>query len=212
MAKPRTFDHPRLSDPSDDGGEWEATADMGDWGHGHWPGEVTVYIDTKDDAQFAADAELLRPVLDRGEALGRLLVEGLWAELSGNEPQAEVWWAGNLDTVNEYLAEDDLEPVTSAEDLYRILEPESLRADFDIHGDHTPIVTVQFHCEFEQEHGLTIMTDGQQVRGTGYSGDATQYERFLSVSTEEIEAYHKAVDEALKNHQAPPPRPAWARM
>ena len=119
---------------------------------------------------------LLEPLVANAAALPDLIVDAMWNELSGGEAENGHWWArpGGLETVNEGLDE----PITKRGDLWRVLQPDALFVREDVHGDRQLTAGVAFACDFEEEHGLDVLTDGTRVLGTGYALDAEKYARF----------------------------------
>lgn len=119
---------------------------------------------------------LLDPLMNNAARLPDLVVDALWNELSGNEMESSYWWAHpthGLGEVNRNLNE----PITKRDDLWRVLHPGSLFVRKD-HGDKQLTAGIGFSCDFEEEHGLDVLTDGFRVLGTGYADDAEKYRRF----------------------------------
>ena len=202
-----SFEHPRVVKTRHGSSGWYGVVDLDDWGAGHWRPRLGAGIATDDPDQFARDAELLTKVLDRGPALGQMLVEGLWQEITRGSDN--YWWTGDLDQVNKSLEHSDIPPLREAGDLYRVLDPSDILIEIDTHGDQYPVAWCNFGCDFEEEHGLSLLTDGDQLVGSGYAGDATKYERFSAVSKAEIRAHHEAFWHAMDNDIKPLPTPPW---
>jgi len=177
MAKQK-FDHPRFGTlRSVDGDLWEGKIVLLEFGQHGWSGALQIQIYGDDEGPPDARAfALLEPLVANASKLPDLIVDALWSELSGGETENGHWWArpGGLETANESLDE----PITKREDLWRVLRPSSLFVRTDAQGDRQLIAGVAFGCDFEQEHGLDVLTDGTRILGTGYAWDAKKYARF----------------------------------
>ena len=174
-----TFEHPRFGKfESDDGGErWKGRVVLAGFGRYGWREELDIFFYRNEKGPPEARGfELLEPVVANGSGLPDLIVDALWKEVSGEEPENDIWWSrrGGLEEVNEGLDE----PITKRDDLWRVLDPYSLFVRTDRRGDKELVAGVHFACEFEQEHGLDVLTDGRRVLGTGYALDAEKYARF----------------------------------
>ncbi|MEM6561392.1 MAG: hypothetical protein AAF656_07310, partial [Planctomycetota bacterium] len=120
---------------------------------------------------------------------GQTLRRGVWDEFTGAEPQGRYWWSGQLDQVNSLFEK----PLSGPDDLIDHLDPHTLFVTEDFHGDEQLVAGFHCSCDFEEEHGLDILTDGQRVLGTGYSGEARKYERFSKLTDAEISARSDAM-------------------
>jgi len=173
-----TLDHPRLGTlHCDDGCLWEGHITLPGFGQHGWSDELQIQIYVEDEGPPDPRAlALLEPLVANAAALPDLIVDALWNELSGGEAENGHWWArpGGLETVNEGLDE----PITKRDDLWRVLQPDALFVREDVHGDRQLTAGVAFACDFEEEHGLDVLTDGTRVLGTGYALDAEKYARF----------------------------------
>ena len=205
-ANAPTLDHPTLGPITflSNGSHWSGRVDMGDWGGGHWPKQIEFLVPGTPDGPNEAFVPAMAAVLERKDRLGEVVLNGVWAEMTGAEPEAEVWWT-NLNDVNRRLG--DKGPLREAGDLARVMWPLELDARTDWDGDDAPMVALMFRADFEEEHGFDVLTDGEKVLGTGYQGEATKYARYQSVAAEVIEAWHDAVHKAVEAGEPEPPRP-----
>jgi hypothetical protein len=177
MSK-QTFDHPTFGTlNSDDGYLWEGEVSLPSFGRHGWSDALQIQIEGDEEGPPDPQAvALLEPLLANASSLPDLIVDALWNELSGGETENGHWWArpGGLETANETLDE----PIAKRDDLWRVLRPQSLFVRADVHGDGQLTAGVAFACDFEEEHGLDVLTDGTRVLGTGYALDAEKYARF----------------------------------
>lgn len=180
----RTKKHPILGTlESSSLGGWDGKVTMSRFGRGKWSRRLKLSI-----AEFAPASEMralqmASALVERSPQLTELVLDGLWRELTGNEPQSTTWWGDGtgLQTANEILDQ----PLKQRGDLLDVLRPWSLFVRRDALGDHELTAGITFSCDFEEEHGLDVLTDGTQVLGTGYYLDAMKYERFWTITREE---------------------------
>jgi len=164
---------------SDD--EVSGTLHMGTWGGGHWRKKMHVMLDAMMDEPTDIEIAKLAAVLERRETLDTVLVHGLWKELTGETPSDWAWWAGDLEAVHRHLNEFREGPpvqLEKAEDLYRFLDPYTIYVTEDLDAEDRRTAVVSCYCDFEEEHGIDLLTDGVQVLGTGYSTEATRFPQF----------------------------------
>lgn len=148
------------------------------FGKRRWPRRLELQLPGDESGPDARAVKLAAAVLERSATLADLLVDGLWAELEGRETEATHWWGKRkgLAQVNENLDDEGSKPIAGRDDLYRVMRPHALFVRED--RDGVPTAGVAFHCEFEEEHGLDVLTDGRRVLGTGYALDGQRYKRF----------------------------------
>jgi hypothetical protein len=194
----RTKKHPVLGTLTSVGsGEWLGKVMMRGFGRGKWARALKVSIDSHEAEAEKRAIELAAALVERSSHLTNVLLDGLWREFSGEEPQGTSWWArdGGLALANKWLEK----PLKTRDDLVALLRPYCLFVRADYHGDGELVAGLTFHCEFEQEHGLDVLTDGDQVLGTGYATDAQKYERFWTITRAERDRRAK---EAMARFQA----------
>ena len=80
-----------------------------------------------------------------------------------------MWWHGHLDEVNADLKQ----PIVREGDLPARLRPYNLT----LGSKGEPWVMINFHADYEEEHGVGVLTNGTRVLGIGYSTDVTPYKR-----------------------------------
>jgi hypothetical protein len=178
MAK-QSFNHPILGTLTfDDCDLWEGEITLPDFSLHGWRDTLSLYLYSSEEGPPDPRAlALLEPLVANAAKLPDLIVDALWNELSGGETENGHWWArpGGLEIANEALDEGS---IAQRDDLWRVLRPQSMFVRRDRHGDGELTPGVSFHCDFEEEHGLDVLTDGTKVLGTGYQLDAEKYTRF----------------------------------
>jgi hypothetical protein len=136
-------------------------------------GECELHIETEDETETPSDTvlALVARVLSRQAVLAPAVVAALWDDFNGQGPKSGMWWHGALDEVIDEV-DPDLPPLTNPEALYAWLRLTDItvRSGFD-----HPLVELSFEAPFEEEHGVGVLTDGDTIRGTGYSGDVSPF-------------------------------------
>lgn len=194
----RTKKHPVLGTLTSFGSrEWRGKVTMPRFGGGKWPRALDVAI-----RDFTPESEeraltMAATLVERSPELTELVLDGLWREFSGDEPQGTAWWSRNgaLAKANEWLDK----PLKKRDDLLGLLRPYSLFVRADYHGDRELVAGISFHCDFDEEHGLDLLTDGAQVLGTGRASEAEKYERFWTITREE---WNRRAKEAMAKFEA----------
>ena len=159
-----------------------------------WPEELDfVFTEDGDEAgPSEASVRLARPLAERGAGLIDVILNGVWDEFTGKEPQARAWWSDDLAKANRYITRHGAAPVTTPADLPKVMRPTQAFVVLDIHGDGEPVAGLSFSADFEEEHGFDVLTDGEKVLGTGYNAEAEKYPRHSAITPEQREARHTA--------------------
>lgn len=119
---------------------------------------------------------LLDKVLADPRALVDRVVNALWDEFNGRGPDSGVWWHGNMKTINEQFDSAGLPPPKRADDLLPALQLTGLSIFNEWWDYPRPILYLDFHAAFEEEHGLAMLGDGDRMLGAGFGGgDVTLY-------------------------------------
>jgi hypothetical protein len=116
---------------------------------------------------------LLDKVLADPQALVDKVVAALWDDFNGRGPDSGIWWHGDIATVNKSLKADDLPPPKDARDLLSALHLSSIIVFNEWWDYPAPIVYLEIHAAFESEHGVSILTNVDEILGVGFSGEAT---------------------------------------
>lgn len=180
---PKSFKHETLGtlkfDDIDDRWTGKVTLDAAFGAH-RWPRKLELQLPGDEAGPDPKGIALVLPLVEHAATLPDLIVDALWGELTGREKENGHWWAkkNGLKTANEGLEDEGSDPIEERDDLWRVLHPHALFVRDDFHGDGEPTAGVAFACDFEEEHGLDVLTDGTRILGTGYAEDAEKYKRF----------------------------------
>ena len=71
--------------------------------------------------------------------------------------------------------DDDQPRPAGPDDVKRLLQVESIAVLDKYWGYPKPVIMITFHAAFEQEHDVSILTDGKSVLGTGYALEPALY-------------------------------------
>jgi hypothetical protein len=132
-------------------------------------------IDAESAEELPAPAAvaLAKRVLANQEVLAATVAEALWADFAGSGPESGMWWHGDLDQVGEGM--EDGQPLRGAGDLFKLMRLSEVRITKSSSGSGSLRAELNFEAVFEEEHGVGILTDGAEVVGIGYSGDASEF-------------------------------------
>ncbi|MCA9035862.1 MAG: hypothetical protein KDA91_12080 [Planctomycetaceae bacterium] len=102
-----------------------------------------------------------------------------YEDLSALEEDYGMWWSRDpvavaLSCREVLLKRLKRDRIWQPEDLFAVLYEPSIEIypDSDESGEDCPRTLIDFGAEFEQEHGVSVLTDGKSVLNLGYSGEA----------------------------------------
>jgi hypothetical protein len=182
---PSTWCHPELGKFKHDGIAWISTVSMPafkafayDTGYSNarrstGKHELAFEADDEDETPSAAAVALADKVLANQKEMVCKVTEALWKDFTGQGPESGMWWHGDLDQVAEAMDAD--EPPAGPEDLLKVLQLSQVTVRKEVHGYKKPVVELSFHAPFEEEHGVSLLTDGKEILGIGYSSDVTPF-------------------------------------
>ena len=126
------------------------------------------------DAPPADAVELAVNLLDRQNDLVEVIANAFWEEFRGRGPDSGMWW---YDSFNRPDAATLFKhcPIASAEDELRWMRLQCMYVRNDVDGWSGWVAHLCFWAEFEEEHDVGVLTDGQKVVGTGYLTDVVPY-------------------------------------
>ncbi len=129
--------------------------------------------DPKDVPSKAAMAVAARVLAAQAELPGKV-IRALWDDFNGRSGDSGMWWHGDLKEValmsGRHPAPKRAEDLLSAMRFVRIV----IRKDAD--GYEKPVAELVFSAVFEEEHGVGVLTDGKEILGTGYMGEAAAFD------------------------------------
>jgi len=132
-----------------------------------------------DDAEDKPEGMILEVAMRVSENCEKLVMAGMQAfidDFNGTGPDSGMWWHGDMDSVMEYMVEDGYHgKIKSAGDLYQLLEKPDIVVQSRGYGFKNPCAIIGFESIIDIEHGVGVLTDGNEVIGLGYRMDAGAY-------------------------------------
>lgn len=141
-------------------------------------GEHELAFEAEDEADVPSPeaVALADKMLAEQKNLVSKVITALWTDFAGAGPRSGMWWHGDLDAVKEDLEES----IESAEDLLTVLQLSQVIIRKGLPGYERPIIELSFHAAFEIEHGVGVLSDGDNILGTGYSFTVTPFKDLKS--------------------------------
>ena len=115
--------------------------------------------------------KIARKVLADPDNFVDAVAQGLWEEINGRGPTNGYWWHDNLDAVSEGFLNAGLPKPERHQDVLPGLQLTAIHIFPHIEEYPHPVAYLEFHAAFEEEHGLCVLSDGEKVLGTAYSGE-----------------------------------------
>lgn len=140
--------------------------------------ELAFMIDEDEDDEATPSEEQIQALMtaiENAAYLSSVVIDALWDDLSGEGPDSGMWWHGDLESVNENGMFDLTggTPITDQATLHQSLSLTGLI----VGGDYGPgVVSFDFSCDWEEEHGISVLIENEEVIGIGYWGDAMTFE------------------------------------
>jgi hypothetical protein len=182
-----TWNHPTLGRFEYDGTGWTKTVDVPafkafsyDIGTGkpsRSKGKHRLKFGAYDEGDLptAAEIAVADQVLANHAALVGVVINALWEDFNGRGPDSRSWH-GNLEGVAKSFKSHKLPTPAKAQDLLPALQVSSLYVCEGFPGhDAGPLVELQFHAVFDEEHGVSVLTDGRSVLGIGANLDVLPF-------------------------------------
>jgi len=117
------------------------------------------------------NATLALKIIERLPDLLEQGVQALWHDLTATgSVRSGMWWHGGLD---EAFERSEVTP-TDATGLYAAMRPHRIAVS-RYYALNAPAARIQFHAEFEEEHGVSFLTDGAAIIGVGYDYDSSPF-------------------------------------
>jgi hypothetical protein len=140
------------------------------------PGTIILAFeaDNEEDLPSSKAVALAYKVLANDAVLVAKVITALWDDFNGRGPDSGMWWHGDLDLVVEAM-ETEYRP-RGAGDLLDHLHLYCIRVRKRVGDRKRPLVELRFHADFEWEHGVGVLTDGKNIRGTGTCCDLRPFE------------------------------------
>lgn len=180
-----TWKHPKLGEFKPGGFGWEAilalpafkafSYDTGRSGRAKTKFSVSLEADQSTGKPSARSVALLEKIVSNQEKFSSLILNGLWDEFNGDGPDTNMWWNGDLDAINEQFEGAGLPLAEEAADLLPAMRLANV-AIYKLQPGNKTVADFIFNALFEQEHGLSVITDGKAILGTGFIGDVAMYD------------------------------------
>ncbi|MBC7806878.1 MAG: hypothetical protein H7145_12085, partial [Akkermansiaceae bacterium] len=179
----KTWDHPQWGQFRYSGGAWEGSVsapgfdafahDTGyrnvDMAAGEY--ELGFEADGESDLPSEAAMAVAAGVIANPAALVSRITAALWDDFNGRGPDSGMWWHGDLDTVRE-----GIEPAPEGpDDLPQLMRLNRVVILKTIEEYRKPVARLDFGAAFEEEHGVSILTDGQAILGAGNEIEVSPY-------------------------------------
>jgi len=137
-------------------------------------GKYELVFRNEDEKQPSSGAvQMALAVQANQEKLPAMVIGILWEQFNGRGKKSDMWWYGDLNgQVAENFGYGDLPAPKRPEDLVAAMSFLRLGIYEEKYDYKIPFADLNFNALFEEEHGLSILTDGQVILGTGYMHDA----------------------------------------
>lgn len=112
-------------------------------------------------------------VLQNQASLVSAVCDALWEDFNGRGPDSGMWWHRGR---SEF--EDDETFPEGAEDFLRLMRLSGIEVRKNANGYNAPVAELCFWAEFEQEHNVGVLTDGEVILGTGYQWDVSVFNSY----------------------------------
>ena len=182
-----TWKHPQLGDfsyDSDEGG-WVGRIDLPAMKIFNWEDEEPptgkyelVFRNEDEDEKppSAGAVQIALAVLANQAKLPQMVTGILWDQFNGRGTRSDMWWYGDMNQVTENFGYGDLPPPKRPEDLAPVMNFLRVNIYEQKYEYKIPFADLNFNTLFEEEHGVSILTDGKVILGTGYMHDASPLE------------------------------------
>ncbi|MBA3274142.1 MAG: hypothetical protein H0T11_09760 [Chthoniobacterales bacterium] len=186
MAK--TWSHPKLGRFEYEGMGWSRIVDLPvfkafsyDTGYSNAPrstGKHSLVFGASSESEVPPpdEIELAEAILSNQKDLVGVVTSALWEDFNGRRPDSGMWWHGDFETVARSFKELRLSPPSKADDLLPTLQLNKILIPRRFPDYEKLLAELNFHAAFEEEHGVSVLTDGQSVLGAGYNLDVLPFD------------------------------------
>lgn len=127
----------------------------------------------EDQKPSVEQVKLAEAVVANQEALVKTIATALWNDFNGEGPESGMYWHGDLEELAKGLDSPEEAP-QSAEDVLKLLQVCAICVHTK-RGNRPAMAEIAFHASFEQEHGVSVLTDGKKILGIGYMYDVEPF-------------------------------------
>jgi hypothetical protein len=172
-----TWEHPALGTFYYSGGSWDQDREFDAFGiflEARGEQLLTLPVGGDSDEAVAPEEDVVVLAVRIVENLPTLIEAGIaafWDDLNGRGPSSGMWWHGALGEAFEYCS---AEP-TDHTSLYVVLQPSAIALSSAGYLWDAPTARIQFRSDIDEEHGVSFLTDGTSIIGTGYSHDSSPF-------------------------------------
>jgi hypothetical protein len=141
--------------------------------------DICFAVDLPEDVPTPRTVAVAMRVIKNQESLAGKLKKAIFDDINGRGPRSGMWWRGNIQTINEYVADESgrrkLKPLKAPADLEHFLGRPAIDIRESVYGFDKPCAIISFSALFEPEHGVGILTDGVRILGLGDCVDVTPF-------------------------------------
>jgi len=138
--------------------------------------ELAFEADNEEDVPSPAAVALVKKILTNQVDLVQKVIAAIWDDFNGRGPGSDNWWYGELDKVAESI--DAEGPLLNADALLEVMQLTFITIYKEAPGRECTMAELNFNAVFEPEHGVGVLTDGENILGIGYCSDVTTFERY----------------------------------
>jgi hypothetical protein len=179
-----TWTHPQLGtfEYDDDYGAWATTVKAPAFDAFKWEQEPTgscgllIDADDEDEVPSRAAVAVALKVLAAQAGLPKKVIAALWDDFNGRGGDSGMWWHGDLKEVAAHFGYDGRPAPRRPEDLLSAMDFLRIVVRKEADGYEKPVAELTFGAVFEEEHGVGVLTDGKDILGTGYMGEAAAFD------------------------------------
>jgi hypothetical protein len=135
--------------------------------------EISIINESPDEKPTPPPIAVTRKLISNQKSLAKKVAEALWADFNGKGPDSGMYWHGDLEQVAQGI--ESGEPPRSAKDLYKLMQLHTIHVQRTSGKSKRWLAEMNFHADFEEEHGVGILTDGTDIVGIGYSFDSQPF-------------------------------------
>jgi hypothetical protein len=137
--------------------------------------EMCFFVDGPGETPSDAAVAVALRVRANHEALAREVARALWNEFDGRGPGSSIWARYPRELLARVYRESRLPEPAGPDDLRRGMKLVQIAIRTQVDGYPRPVADLLFAAVFAEEHGLSVLTDGAAVLGSGFHLDVKPY-------------------------------------
>ena len=180
---PSRWKHPDLGVLTHSGGVWKGVIDLPafaafsfDTGYENARRSTGRYELELYDSATPPAGELIACVLalrTHQQQVVSEIVRLLWASLTNTGRYIPI---GDMEAVTDTLTRQNIPAPRCAEDLLPLMQLYRISVGAYAFDRADPVISLDFHAALEEEHGIGVLTHGQDVLGIGYACDVQPFD------------------------------------